>query len=246
MVVRVGDKAVSITSAPRVDTARMQGNALDLTLSYFPGETAYTVLMPVAEPVQVELDGAELPRRPGPIDTPQGWSYQPDLGCLTLKVKYTNGPRNARLVGLSVITPDAPKPEWEFAAAGDACGWMPARGVKPLGVKDGLLTVDVNGPDPYIISPAVSLDTTRVTGITLRARATAPDGQMFFSISGKGYGPTQYRQFKLPADGQFHEVKVDLRVEPLWTGVVDQIRFDFADAPCQVQVDWVRLVTAKG
>lgn len=243
-IIRVGGKPVSLTSAPRVDTLRLQGKVLDLKMSYFPGETAYTVMMPVAEPVQVELDGTELARRPGEIDTEQGWSYQPDLGCLTLKLKYAQTPRNVRIVGLATITPQAPAPQWEFGRAGDACGWTAANGVAPLVVEDGMLQVRVNGPDPFIVAPGVSLDSSTVRGVVVRLRTTAADMQVFFSVAGKGFGPERYCRFRVPADGQFREVKVDMRTNPDWDGIIDALRLDFAEGNQKVEIDWVRLLTA--
>lgn len=242
-IIRVGGKPVSLTSGPRVNVARLQGKVLDLKMSYFPGETAYTVMMPVAEPVQVELDGAELARRPGAIDTEQGWSYQPDLGCLTLKLKYAQEPRNVRVVGLAAITPQAPEPQWEFNQSGDACGWTAASGVAPLVVKDGLLQVRVTGPDPFIVAPGLGLDASVVRGVVVRLRTTAPDMQVFFSVAGKGFGPERYCRFRVPADGEFHEARVDMRSNGDWDGIIDALRLDFAEGNQKVEVDWVRLLT---
>ena len=51
--------------------------------------------------------------------------------------------------------------------------------------------------------------------------------------------------FHLPADGQFHDVRVEMTGNPLWKGTVRQIRLDFMDAPCAVELDWIRIPTAK-
>ncbi len=242
-VVRDHDKPMCINSGGSISGARIQKGILQFALRYDPGYTASTTLMPIAEPTRVEVDGVELPARADPIAAPEGWSYQRELGCVTLKLAFGTSPRQVRVVKADPIVPRLPTPRWEFLA-GDTAGWTAANDVAPLAVRDGNLVVHVTGPDPYIHSPAVALDAARHPGVVLCASATRPGGQLFFATERGGFSQEQSRSFDLPADGAFHEVKLDLSDHKAWTGSVRQLRLDFAAAPCEVRLQWVRVLAA--
>lgn len=239
-IVRTGGKRIAINSAGPVADARMANSALEFKLSYDPGQTAYTTVMPVAEPVQVEVDGVELPMRPDPIDLPQGWSYRKDLGCVTLKLAYDKAPRTVRIIKATVIEPPAAKPEFDFTSAADPLGWSPAHDVDPLRVEGGHLLVTATGPDPYIISPALQFAAKDFPQVVVRLRVTKPDGQLFFTTSKGGWSPARSVSFQVPADGKFHDVTIDLSNNAEWKDVITQLRLDFAAGPCTAEIEWVR------
>ncbi|MHB9081165.1 MAG: hypothetical protein ACYC3X_27145, partial [Pirellulaceae bacterium] len=98
VLVAAGDKRVVINAAPRITEAAVRDGALQFILKYFPGETAQTAVMPLAEPTRIEVDGVELAKRPTLNEVPEGWSYAAETGCLTLKLLFGQGPRQVRIV----------------------------------------------------------------------------------------------------------------------------------------------------
>jgi hypothetical protein len=78
----------------------------------------------------------------------------------------------------------------------------------------------------------------------MRARASKPGGQFFWGTS---FGPISEQRsvsYSLPADGQFHEVFVDLTQHPEWRGAVRHVRVDFAGGKGDtVEIEWIRVVT---
>jgi hypothetical protein len=98
VVVAAGDKRVVINAAPRIAEAAVKDGVLQLSLKYFPGETAQAAVMPIAEPTNVAVDGVDLAKRPALGDVPEGWSYAADNGCLTLKLQFGTTPRQVRIV----------------------------------------------------------------------------------------------------------------------------------------------------
>jgi hypothetical protein len=244
-IVRLGGPPVAINSAALIGEPRLAAAALQFTLRYDAGFSAYSAVMPLAEPERVEVDGAELARQRSLVNAAEGWSYEPQVGCVTLKLAFGAEPRTVRLIKPQVITAGLPTPGWEFDATGDAEGWSPAHSVAPFQVADGTLKVTVTGVDPYLLSPGFSVAAAACPAVVFRARATAPGGQVFFTTDEGGLSADRQVSFHLPADGQFHDVRVEMTGNPLWKGTVRQIRLDFMDAPCAVELDWIRIPTAK-
>jgi len=98
VVVTGGDMRVVINAAPRIAAAAAKDGVLQFSLKYFPGETAQTTVMPISEPIRIEVDGAELTKRPVLSEVSEGWTYAADTGCLTLKLQFDKGPRQVRII----------------------------------------------------------------------------------------------------------------------------------------------------
>lgn len=244
-VVQTGGQPVTVNSGAAVEGARWDSGSLEFSLRYFPGETAYCAVMPVAEPARVTADGAELARYPGLETPPEGWSYDGGLGAVILKLAHGQAPRAVRIAGTAPIAPRLPAPRWEFDREGDAVGWQALHDTAPLVVKGGTLSVEATGSDPYIGSPRFAVPAAAHPGVVLRVRATRPGGELFFATDKGGFARSRSVGFHVPADGEFHEVRLDLSQHPEWTGLVMQLRLDFAAAPCKAEVDWVRLLGSE-
>ena len=190
------------------------------------------------------MDGADLAKRPVLSEVPEGWSYATDTGCLTLKLQFGKGPRQVRIIKAVPVAPRVGACAWEFDGEGAVEGWQAANDVAPFTVKDGSLCFSATGGDPYIGSPAVLVSAAEHPGVIFRARATGQGGQLFFSNQNGGFSPDRSISFDLPADGQFHEVTLDLRGNAEWKGLITRLRLDFAGPPCDVELDWVRFLDA--
>ena len=255
VVATADDRRLVINAAPRITDATVVDGALQLSLRYFPGATAQTAIMPIAEPARIEVDGTELARQParegaaegGAAEggAAEGWSYAADIGCLTIQLRFGQTPRAVRIAEALPIVPGAGTYAWEFNGSdGAAEGWQAAHDVAPLTAENGSLRVSVTGADPYIHSPTVFVDAAAHRGIVFRAKATGRGGQLFFSNEEGGFAPMRSVAFDLPADGQFHEITLDLSRHAHWKGLITRLRLDFAAAPCDVELDWVRFLDA--
>lgn len=239
-VVRAGESRVCITAAPLISEVGFKDNILQFSLRYDAGQTAYAAIMPIAEPVQVEVGSAELVKRAELSEDAEGWSYDPALKCLTLKLRFAADARRVRVIGAGPATPELPAPKWEFDRPGDTEGWEAQHDVNPLRVEDGRLIVEASGEDPYVASPSIMADAESLGGLQMRARATAPGGQVFFSTDAGGFAPERSASLHLPADGQFHIIEIDLSGNEHWKGLITRVRIDTAGPPCVVEIDWIR------
>jgi len=232
-------------SAPQVSDAKYLNGAAHFRLHYDPGYTAYAAVMPISEPDTVQVNGRTIARQDGTIETPEGWSYAPGTGCLTLKLKFGEEWQDVRISPVQRIEPTLPVPAWEFNTDAQAEGWTEAHGVEPFVVKAGSLFVEVSGDDPYIYGPSMIVDAAAHPGLVFRAKATREGGQFFFSSEKGGFAPERSQPYHLPADGEFHEVTINLSKHPEWTGMINRLRLDFGGPPCTVEIDWVRLMETK-
>ena len=246
-IARLDDKPIAINSMARLSDITVTDGILQLKIQGPAGETGYTAVMSVAEPVQVEVDGAELPKRAGSAPgTGEGWSYREGIGCLTLGLKYTAEPRLVRIIKAKPIAATFAQPAWEFAREGDAEGWEATSGLAPLTVSGGTLRTRVTGDDPYMIGPGFAVPAAEYPALVLRARVTSRGGEVYFVTSEGGFGPERKVAFDIPADGAFHDIRVDMRSCPLWKGTIMRLRIDFGGAPNDVEVESVKLVRARG
>jgi hypothetical protein len=138
--------------------------------------------------------------------------------------------------------------EWHFK--GDGAKPWSANHSKNVRVEDGVLKGTVAGGDPFITSPAFSVDATAGQAVELRVRTTAGgSGNLFWVKEGE---KIPQGNFNVPVawigDDAWHEY----RVFPYWQGEkkIARLRIDFAipanDAGTY-EVDWVRVVeTGKG
>jgi hypothetical protein len=75
-------------------------------------------------------------------------------------------------------------------------------------------------------------------------RCTKPGGQIFWATDvGGGIAPARSAEFSFPADGQFHEVTIDLTGNPEWKGNIQALRIDFNDGPGgTAELQWVKVL----
>jgi len=132
-----------------------------------------------------------------------------------------------KMVGASVPTvPSAvrQKPEWSFGK--DSDGWDPAFGLKSFEVKHGALVVVSSTADPSLMT-VTDLDTGKYTTLEVSMSCSVASGaQLFFKKSTGGWSEADSVHFDVKGDGKFHTYTVDLKSNPNWNGVIEQLRFD--------------------
>jgi len=218
----------------------LKDHVLQCELRYDSGHTAHSVIMPIAEPAQVEVDGAELAKHADLGAIAEGWAYDENLGCVTVKLSFGADARRLRVIQAKPKVSRLPLPQWEFNRPNDTEGWGTTHDVKPLRVEGGRLIIEADGGDPYLSSPGIMAEAETMRGLQFRARATAPGGQVFWANEDGGFAPERSASFDLPADGQYHVVEIDLSGHAQWKGLISRIRLDTAGAPCIFEVDWIR------
>ncbi|MDR2849180.1 MAG: glycoside hydrolase family 99-like domain-containing protein, partial [Verrucomicrobiota bacterium] len=134
-------------------------------------------------------------------------------------------------------------PAWDFGAV-DAKPW-PANHCKNVRVEDGVLKGTMTGLDPFITSPAFSLDATAAQAVRMRVKTTAGGtGNLFWVREGE---TIPQGKFNVPVtwigDGEWHTY----RIEPYWQGEkkIARVRIDFAvpqEEGATFEMAWVQVV----
>jgi hypothetical protein len=199
--------------------------------------------MPVTKPTSVSADGKPLAFSNKGGLQPGQWSYDAHLGCVTVKLQFGAKPAALSIADVQRKELIANQGEWIFDAAGDPQGWSAAHDLSQPVVADGAVKMSITGGDPYFISPMIAVPAEKVSGIAVRVRASKPDGRFFWANNNGGFAPAREVGISFPADGQFHDVAVDLTAHPEWTGTIRQVRVDFnGNVGDTGELQWVRVV----
>ncbi len=101
---------------------------------------------------------------------------------------------------------------------------------------DGLLCTATTGEDPliYLSYIAGAIDTSKYKSVTLTYKlepGTSKNiGQMFFlTEANPDPAETASQKYTMTADGEWHTVTIDLAGKSFWSGMLNQLRFDFLD-----------------
>lgn len=127
------------------------------------------------------------------------------------------------------------------AAAGmpvPARNWVSATNCKLIGSGDNIVTGEFIGKDPFIgtaLPAKIDASTLKTIEFELKLpEGAAPTGQLFWMPEGqKAYSEPYSARFKIPADGEFHKVTIDLSKKAEWTGSIVALRFDMTDKAAQ-------------
>lgn len=241
--VRTSSGWIAVNGPGAVTGAAMASGNLTANLSYFAGESACAALMPISKPVSVSVDGQALQYLEKGQPGAGQWTYDRNLGCVTLKLKFGAKPSHLTVEGVRRLALALNQTEWVFTQPGDAQGWTAAHDLGEPTVADGALKSQITGGDPYLVGPVFSAPASQVRGIAARLRVSKPGGQFYWGTDAGGITAERNASFSVPADGQFHEVSVDLTSHPQWQGVIRQLRVDpSGEAGDTVEVQWIKLV----
>ncbi len=134
---------------------------------------------------------------------------------------------------------------WEFSDEASKAWTRNANFCKDVRIEEGLLKGTMTGNDPFLSSPAFSVDTTAGQVVELRMKTTAGGrGELFWIPAGTDGAKQKWSVgFDWIGDNQWHEY----RITPYWQGEkrIKQIRLDFAvprDTAATFEVDWIRVV----
>jgi len=139
---------------------------------------------------------------------------------------------------------------WDFSSGLN--GWSlvqnlanPVQGVPPAGV-----VISVTGDDPFMHSPYFRVNAADYPFVYIEmASQTDNCAQIFFRRAGEAvFHEERSLYFPLTADGATKFVLVDMRQNPRWSGVIEQLRLDPACSQANnnaVRIDRIGLVSNK-
>lgn len=125
-----------------------------------------------------------------------------------------------------------------------------ASGTSELKQEWGYMSFSSTSKDPQLTSPVTYLDCAKYRTVHIRMRALPkPDiaatvsGQFFWSTVDTIMSESTSIGFKLPIDGIWHDIDLDLQSNIHWKGTADGFRLDPADkAGLAIEVDDIRLI----
>ena len=235
---------IAVNGPATVSDVALKGEVLTARASYLAGETGIVAILPVTKPASVTVDGKALEFvAKGEPEVGQ-WAYNAGLNCVTAKLKFGAQASTISISGVRRAEPTAGATEWTFTTPDDPLGWSPAHDLGEPTVAGGILKMSITGGDPYFTSPPFGVLAEKATGFAMRIRCTKPGGQIFWATDvGGGFAPARSAEFSFPADGQFHDVTIDLTGQPEWKGNVQGLRIDFNDGPGgTAELQWVKVV----
>ena len=246
-IVHVSSPArMTVTSEPK-DADR----TLELASEFAPPDPYYILIMPVARPERVALDGKDLPVAPELEKSGKSaMRYTPASGMLVVKVVKPGrvvvsvGP--LRRIEAPLAARLAKEINFQFNQDGDDEGWTSAHDVEPITVAKGMASFKITGGDPYIVRANLDVDAAKAKTIVVRMRVTGgAAGQIYWSTKeSPSIGEDKDVRFEVKADGQFHEYRVNMAAHPLWTGTVTSLRLDPVNGKeaigADVEIDYMR------
>jgi len=120
-----------------------------------------------------------------------------------------------------------------------ARNWGGAANCKLTGSGDNVATGEFIGKGDPSIGAALpaKIDASKLKTIEFELKlpqGSAPTGQLFWMQEGqKAYSEPCSVRFKVPADGEFHTVTIDLSKKAEWKDLITAIRLDMTDKPAQ-------------
>jgi len=121
-------------------------------------------------------------------------------------------------------------------------------GLRNVRIEGGFLkaTADACGDPVFLSPPCLEIPAGREVTIVVRMKVSAGEkGQIFWKDKEHGrWGWSEERseKFDLILDGNFHEYRIEMTTSPLWTGIIEQFRFDPSNAPCEIEIDYFKVL----
>lgn len=135
--------------------------------------------------------------------------------------------------------------EWNFDNTVE--GWTKGY-VTPIEQKDGALVATSVNNDPQIYSPSglnIEIGEGKAEYIKVRVKSlTGSEAyQMFFTTTDdKTVSASKSIKFQISANGDYVDCYINMAQNNLWTGTLNQLRFDIGAAPGDVYIDYVQIL----
>ncbi len=239
---------VHVSSGAAIRGARRENDTITVDLAYPSGDSGYTVLVNVARPAEVLLDGEPLPEKAALEEGDQpGWRHNSAYAMIGARITE-DGRHKLELRGAGWRKGEfIPRPrsaiDFEFTESVE--GWLPSNHLGDLSVERGVLKAPITAGDPYMTRPAMSVDGDSVNELVIRMRTPAGIGAQFYWGTSNAPGFTEERVFSFPVtgDGEWHEYRIPVGQHEGWKGqTITGIRIDPLSPGeiVTVEIDWIR------
>jgi hypothetical protein len=124
---------------------------------------------------------------------------------------------------------------WNFSQGSTLKGWVMAHSLSQATITEYGLTTKVNGLDPYMYSPTISVVAERQRKIIVACRVLGNATALklyWISSESPNWGEDKSLEVPIVSDGLLHEYVFDLTQSNTWKGAVTQIRLDPEPAEC--------------
>ncbi len=241
-------RRVHVTSCARIERVAWRGDQIDLSLRYPPKKSGYSMLVGLARPEAVLLDGEPLsPRRSLSGGSAPGFYYESSSSSLIVRVTH-DGParlrvRGARCRPCALRTEIVKRIAFEFEDS--LAGWVAAHDLADLDIVDGKLTARATGRDPYLIRPGCDLAPDSVRALVIRLRVTGGRGASVYwtTQDSPRFAEDKTVRFAVQPDGRFHVYRLPVGDHPMWRGRrITALRIDpTSGAPdAHISIDYIR------
>jgi hypothetical protein len=134
---------------------------------------------------------------------------------------------------------------WEFESDENPEWWVATNEITDLQASQGNLSGLSTGNDPFMFSPAFSIDANNFSTVEIRMKTTSNDfAQLFFNTESDD--PFDFKNeksiyFSLYGDNQFHTYFLDMKETVGWNGNITLLRFDPLQTPSAFEIDYIRI-----
>ncbi|MEA3402367.1 MAG: hypothetical protein U9R79_14110 [Armatimonadota bacterium] len=240
---------ILVTAAAELGPAEMRAGSLHCEVTYPPPTVGYVIACNISRPEAVLVDGRPAAEVDSPSEAePPCWRYLQDAALVELRLAES-GTHQLEMHGASYrpcsLSPEAAEAlGFEFEA--DAEGWRPTHDLSALEVAGGVLQTTTTGSDPYMVRSNCSIRADEVSRVRVRMALQPGLGggaQLFWTTADD---PTmdepKSRRFTAVADGQFHELVVEVGDHERWRGTITSVRLDptGGEPLGWVKIDYIR------
>jgi hypothetical protein len=136
---------------------------------------------------------------------------------------------NPRVKYVPQISPPAKEINWRFSQ-GRLRDWTAANDLAQLRIEEGTLVTKSTGPDPYMVSASMRIDSSEYSRIVIRMKTRVGRHAQFFWSTGKEpISEATSMRFQIESDGEFHDYVIPVAEHGKWKGVITSLRLDPTD-----------------
>lgn len=236
-----------LSSVGTVRDVRWEGTTIRFAVQHPQRMAGSVLIVGVTKPSEVLVGSRRIPEAGDRLRTDEAcWRYDDFLRAVAVRI-----PSDARTeVVIRNVEPSLPSllprvaRRVDFDFTEDEDGWAPENHIAELKVRDGVLMGVSSGPDPYLTRSNCQIQPDTVSRIIVRIRADGSGAGQFYWVTTEEpyFDENKVLNFTFPADGEWHEVVLEVGNHPRWRGkTITAIRLDpAAAAQVRFAVDYVR------
>lgn len=230
-----GEALIPVTTAGALSDLKRHGEQVSFKVTYPEGLESQVLLANLSRPSQVLVDGHPLPEAPTHKETLPGgcWRYNPDQGFLILSIPKSgaslvqiDGCRYASFERIAAL-----KTSIDFSFDQGTDGWLALNDIENLTTRNGFLSGEISGNDPYMIRSFLKVDGDKEKQVEIKLKlASRSIGQLYWTTENSpDIREDKVASFEIQGGSQVETIRVDLAHHPHWKGqTITSIRLD----PC--------------